>query len=78
MNIEKNINNQYIYGKNDIFGLIIIFKHLLQSESFKYFISSLKNIISVYQCKSERIPEKALYSIMGLPNNWCDILKIET
>lgn len=77
MNIEKDINSQYIYGKNDIFGLIIIFKYLLQSESFKYFIDSLKKLISAYQCKSKRIPEKELYNIMGLPDNWYDILKVK-
>lgn len=77
MNIEKDANNQYLYGKNDIFALIIILKYLLKTDSFNLFINSFRELISTYKSKSKRIPENELFKIMGLPNNWYSVIEVK-
>lgn len=44
LNIEK-INGEYIYGKNDVFALLIIMKQLLRKEEFHNMTLELDNVI---------------------------------
>lgn len=76
LNIPKNKSNNYIYGKNDLFAVVIVFKKMLTKKDFNKFIYTIKKEIQnlTKELKTINI-DKVLYS-MGFPNNWMDIIKV--
>lgn len=70
-------NGEYIYGKHDLFALIIIMKQLLQPEEFKNMTIELDNIIGTLNYNLNSIKLKKVLTKMGFPLNWKDLAKIE-
>ena len=70
-------NDEYIYGKNDLFALIIIMKQLLQNEEFKNMTIELDNVIGTLNYNIHTIKIEEILKRMGFPLNWQDIAKIE-
>ena len=69
--------DEYIYGKNDLFALIIIMKQLLQEQEFKNMVIEINNIIQVLNYNLHTIKIKDVLQRAGLPLNWNDLAKIE-
>jgi len=65
--------NQYVYGKNDLFGLVIAFRYLLQKEEFILFKRSLAKEIERFIAKTTHITYNELLHEMGFPINWTKI-----
>ncbi len=61
---------EYIYGKRDLFALVIAFRYLLPDEDFKKFKKSLTQIINHYLKISQVVTEPELNNLMGFPSNW--------
>lgn len=72
LHIPKNIANQYAYGKNDLFAIVIIFKLMLTNDSFQHFKGNLSGLMSVLSRLSTISEEDVLHE-MGFPPNWADI-----
>ena len=66
---------QYIYGKKDLFGLVIAMRYLLSKESFISFKKSLTVTISKFTHQSNCISESQLLDMMGFPQNWNNITR---
>ena len=69
LGISKN-GVQYIYGKHDLFAVVISFKYLLTNEDFKKFKSRLSLILKHYIASTNAMTEIDLYNFMGFPTNW--------
>ncbi len=69
--------NEYIYGKNDLFALMIIMKQLLLQEDFKNMIIELENVIQTLNYNLNTIKIEKVLQKMGFPLNWKDLTKIE-
>ena len=69
LNIPKK-GTQYLYGKRDLFGLVIAFRYLLPDQDFTDFKDSLNLIMKQYTKNSSRISEPSLLDMMGFPVNW--------
>ena len=76
LNIKQE-NNIYIYGKNDLFALIIIMKQMLQANEFKSMIFELENCITTLDYNLKTISLKDVLNRMGFPRNWKIIANIE-
>ncbi len=76
LKIEKQ-DEEYIYGKNDVFALIIIMKQMLQKEDFKNMIIELENVVQTLNYNLHTITINQVLQRMGFPLNWTDIAKIE-
>lgn len=74
LNIPQK-GSQYIYGKHDLFALVIAFRYLLPDEDFKKFKNSLKRIIEHCLHSQSSISEPELLNYMGFPKNWSNITK---
>lgn len=74
MNIPQR-GNEYILGKNDYFGLVIAFRHLLPKEDFMMYKKELKRLLNAYFKKSRRLTKSFLFSKMGMPANWENIAR---
>lgn len=72
--IPKN-GNQYIYGKQDLFAVVIAFRYLLPKQDFTAFKGRLVREIDKVNKKLVHIPEKELLEQMGFPQNWKDITR---
>ncbi len=70
-------NDEYIYGKNDLFALLIIMKQLLQKDEFKNMTIELDNIVQTLNYNLSTIKIDAVLKRMGFPTNWKDLAKIE-
>ena len=72
LNIPR-INGEYIYGKNDLFALIIILKRLLKEEDFILMLNELKYELDVLSGKLKSISVNKILDQMGFPPNYFDI-----
>lgn len=66
--------NEYINGKSDLFAVVIALKYLLDDSDFYAFSSALSSAIDHYSLVTNPIPDNELYSAMGFPSNWKDIV----
>ena len=67
--------DEYIYGKNDLFSLIIMFKHLLCEDDFKLLIYELGYEMDLLEGKIKSISFDKVLNEMGFPKNWRKILE---
>jgi len=71
------VDDEYIYGKHDIFALIIILKRMLTFEDFKMMMNEIDYEIEWLSSKLKSIGvQKVLYR-MGFPDNYKQIAYIE-
>lgn len=67
--------NQYVYGKQDLFAVVIAFRYLLTKEDFSKFKRKLVLEIEELNKKLIHITENELLDQMGFPNNWKNIAR---
>ena len=76
LNIPK-INGEYIYGKNDLFALIIILKRILDEPDFNLLLNELEYEISILSGKLKAISINKVLDEMGFPANYKDIRRMK-
>src|SRR5574344_1107069 len=67
------MDGEYIYGKDDLFALIIILKQMLRDEEFRLLISEFSYEIDVLSGKLHTIPVSKFLDAMGFPINFKEI-----
>ena len=70
------MDNEYIYGKNDLFALIIILKSLLKDEEVSKLVLEIDNALKNLEFNLRSIPIDKVLDRMGFPENWKDIESI--
>lgn len=70
------MDNEYIYGKNDLFSLMIIFRSMLKDEEVSSLVCEIENIISELDYNLKTIPVNKILDRMGFPENWNEIKNI--
>ena len=70
-------NDEYIYGKNDLYSLIIMFKYMLSEDDFRLLIYELGYEIDTLDGKVDSVSLEAIFDEIGFPINWRDIAEIE-
>ena len=71
------INNEYIYGKGDLFSVVIIFKFLLSKDDFRLFMNELVYEIEALSGKLNTIGIDVILDRMGFPRNYKVLLDLE-
>lgn len=69
----RMLDGEYVYGKNDLFALVIILKQLLRDEEFRLLISELSYEIDVLEGKLNVIKIDKVLDAMGFPTNFKEI-----
>ena len=67
----------YIYGKNDLFAVIIILKHLLDRDDFTLLISEINYELERLSGKLQVIRIDKVLHAMGFPGNFKEIVRME-
>ena len=73
MNIPK-MDGEYIYGKNDLFAVIIIFKILLNESNFRLMMKEVEYEIELLDGRIDIIPINKILDRMGFPKDYIDII----
>lgn len=75
LNIDKT-DNEYIYGKNDIFAIIIIMKFLLSNDEFRLMMKEIDYEIQKLSGKISSIPIEKILDRMGFPVNYIELINL--
>lgn len=75
LGIEK-IDGEYVYGKNDLFALIIIMKQLLKPSEFKDMSLEIGKALQNLEYNLNTITIVKVLDRMGFPENWKDLANI--
>ena len=70
------MNDEYVYGKNDIFSVIIVLKFLLTKNDFTDFVNEVSYDLDVLDGKINVIPQQKILDRMGFPHNWKKIITL--
>ena len=76
LNIDKT-NGEYIYGKNDLFAMIIIMKQMLKDNEIKNMVIEIEHALENLSYNLKSIPIEKVLDQMGFPTNWKSISDIE-
>ena len=76
LKIDK-MDGEYIYGKNDLFALIIIMKQMLDNDDFVNMIEEIRGIINNLEYNLHTIEIGKVLDRMGFPLNWETLKNIE-
>ena len=71
------VDDEYIYGKNDIFALIIILKYVLTFSDFKMMMNEIQYEIDWLSSKLKSIDVQKILFRMGFPENYKQISYLE-
>ena len=65
-----------MYGKGDMFSVVIIFKYLLSKDDFRLFINEVSYEIDVLEGKLNTISINKVLDRMGFPLNYEEIVRL--
>ena len=72
----SKMDGEYIYGKNDIFALIIIIKQLIKPNEFKNLVEEIDHALNNLEYNLKTITIVKVLDRMGFPENWKDLANI--
>ena len=76
LNIPKNEDDEYIYGINDLFAIIIIMKQILKEENFNLMMNEISYELDILDGKLETIEINQVLEEMGFPINYKEIVRM--
>ena len=76
LNIPK-MDNEYIYGKNDLFSLMIILKRMLRKDDFTMLMNEVSYEIDVLDGKVDTISRNKMLDSMGFPENYKELARVD-
>lgn len=76
LNISR-MDGEYIYGKDDLFALVIILKQLLREEDFTLLINELSYELDILGGKLHSIEIDKVLDRMGFPVNFREIARMD-
>ena len=68
------MDGEYIYGKNDLFAVIIIFKILLNESNFRLMMKEVEYEIELLDGRIDIIPINKILDRMGFPKDYIEII----
>ncbi len=68
-------DGEYIYGKDDLYALVIILKKLLRSDDFYLLMENLDYEINLLSSKLKSITIEKVLDYMGFPMNYKEIVR---
>ena len=73
LNIFK-MDDEYIYGKNDRFSVIIIFKYMREDDEFRLMLKEFNYEFEELDARIDSIPVEKILDTMGIPKNYMELL----
>ena len=70
------VNDEYIYGKNDLFAIVLILKQMFRKDDFFLLMSELEFEIQILSDRLKTIPVEKVFDRMGFPINYGEIVRL--
>ena len=70
------LNGEYIYGKNDLFAIVLILKEMLRKDDFFLLMSEMEYEIQILADKLKTISIEKVLDRMGFPINYQQLIKL--
>ena len=70
------MDNEYIYGKNDLFSMVLVLKHMLSEEEFRFLIYEIGYEIDILDGKVDSVSLAKILDRIGFPKNWRNIVDL--
>lgn len=71
------MDGEYIYGKEDLFAVIIILKQLLREEDFTLMLNEISYELDILDGKLNVIPITKVLDKMGFPENYKELARLK-
>jgi len=71
------VDDEYIYGKNDFYSVVIILRQMLDKRQFRDLINEIGYEMDILDDKINSVETQVILNKIGFPNNWHDIAEIE-
>ena len=68
------MDDEYIYGKNDLFALIIILKQLQKKEDFREMLKEIEYEVEKLSGRLNSISINRILDQMGFPRNYIELI----
>ena len=75
LNIQKE-EDEYIYGLNDLFSIVIIMKQILKEEDFILMMNEIIYELDILDGKLQAIDITKILDAMGFPTNYKEIVRM--
>ena len=70
------VNDEYEYGKNDIFSVVIMLKFMLKDSDFRDFVNEVSYELDLLDGRVDSIPQSKILDIIGFVPNWKEITNL--
>lgn len=70
------VNDEYEYGKNDIFSVVIMLKFMLKDSDFRDFVNEVSYELDLLDGRVNSIPQSKILDIIGFVPNWKEIANL--
>lgn len=70
------MDDEYIYGKNDTFAVLIIMKYMLRKEDFRVLMKEIEYEVERLDGIVDSIPIEKILDRMGFPTNYMDLVDL--
>ena len=70
------MDDEYIYGKDDIFAVLIIMKYLLRKDDFRIMMKEIEYEIEKLDGAIDSIPIEKILDRMGIPHNYMELIDL--
>lgn len=70
------LDDEYIYGKNDLFAVMIILKTMLSEDEFRDIMNQISYEIDILDGKVDTVPVETILNKIGFPSNFREILEV--
>ncbi len=74
MGIPLSPSNEYLYGKRDLFAVMIIFKLLLSKHDFETLVKEVDTALKKLYAKTIVLTQNDILNSMGFPSDWMTLL----
>lgn len=71
-------DGEYIYGKDDLFALIIILKYMLRNDDFVLMMNEISYEVDILEGKLKAINISKVLDAIGFPPNYKDIARMDS
>ena len=76
LNIPK-VEDEYVYGKNDFFAVLIILRQMLGDGEFHDLVNEIGYEIDILDGKIDSVDTKSILNKIGFPDNWRELENID-
>ena len=76
LQIPKNEEDVYVYGKNDLFALIIIMKQMFRDREFHDLMHEIEYEIGQLDSRVDTVELNVILNKIGFPSNWREIIDL--